>query len=712
VLKNNGTDVTAGQFVSVADINAGNLKFHPAANANGNGYAGFTFQVQDNGGTANSGVDLDPSPNTVTVNVKPVNDKPTATSSPASLTLDEDGSTPATLSATDVETTNAANMTLKITTTPAHGTLKQGATTLTAGASFSSSQNVTYTPDADYNGNDSLKFSVTDRGDPDNCGSVGTYCDAAKSDELTVPITVNPVNDAPVLHTGGTPTLSDIVANDTDNGGTSIDDLITSGGAGYITDVDAGAIQGIAVTGADTTNGSWQYSTDGGATWNALGAVSGSNARLLARSATTKIRFVPNADYTGNTPTITFRAWDRTSGSNGDLATTSPNGGITAVSSDTDTAGVTVLKRSVNVAESCLPATVVVGQSTTCATTVTDVESNGNKSNPTGSVSASNTVGSGSVAASPCTLGAVSGSGDSSKCAVTYTPGSAAVTTHTIKGAYGGTSPHTGGYGSANVAVNKRATQTAVVCGNPVAMNNAVTCTVTVTDVESNGTKSGPQGTVTFSKNAGADGTFSNGGTCTLGTPSSDKASCNITYTSPDVGVDAISGTYNGSDVHATSLSGTSSGLAVTYDPSAGFVTGGGTITSPAGAYTADPSLTGQASFGFVSKYQKGQSTPTGQTEFQFQTAKFNFHSELYDWLVVSGSKAQYKGTGTVNGASGFSFMITAVDGSTDKFRMKVWNTATSAVVYDNKLGSPDTFDATTTADTQSISGGSIVVHK
>jgi hypothetical protein len=43
---------------------------------------------------------------------------------------------------------------------------------------------------------------------------------------------------------------------------------------------------------------------------------------------------------------------------------------------------------------------------------------------------------------------------------------------------------------------------------------------------------------------------------------------------------------------------------------------------------------------------------------------------------------------------------------------MKVWNTGTSAVVYDNKLGQPDTFDASTTADTQPIAGGSIVVHK
>ena len=37
------------------------------ANANGAGYASFTFQVQDDGGIANGGVDLDQSPNTMTV---------------------------------------------------------------------------------------------------------------------------------------------------------------------------------------------------------------------------------------------------------------------------------------------------------------------------------------------------------------------------------------------------------------------------------------------------------------------------------------------------------------------------------------------------------------------------------------------------------------------------------------------------------------------
>ncbi|WP_415036523.1 DUF4347 domain-containing protein, partial [Azonexus sp.] len=70
----NGVAVTAGQFVSVTDINTGKLKFTPAADANGAGYASFTFQVQDDGGTTMGGVDLDPTPKTMTVNVTPVQD--------------------------------------------------------------------------------------------------------------------------------------------------------------------------------------------------------------------------------------------------------------------------------------------------------------------------------------------------------------------------------------------------------------------------------------------------------------------------------------------------------------------------------------------------------------------------------------------------------------------------------------------------------------
>ena len=148
-------------------------------------------------------------------------------------------------------------------------------------------------------------------------------------------------------------------------------------------------------------------------------------------------------------------------------------------------------------------------------------------------------------------------------------------------------------------------------------------------------------------------------------------------------------------------------GFVVVFDPDGGFVTGGGWITSPAGAYPADPDASGRANFGFVSKYKKGATVPTGSTEFQFQAGNLNFHSSDYQWLVVAGTKAQYKGTGTVNGASGYSFMLTATDGSPDRLRMKIWKTSDSTIVYDNQIGSSDTSNPTT-----AISGGQIVIHK
>ena len=56
---------------------------------------------------------------------------------------------------------------------------------------------------------------------------------------------------------------------------------------------------------------------------------------------------------------------------------------------------------------------------------------------------------------------------------------------------------------------------------------------------------------------------------------------------------------------------------------------------------------------------------PTGETEFQFQAGNFNFHSAVYRWLVIAGAKAQYKGTGTINGSGNYGFLLTATDGVT-----------------------------------------------
>lgn len=151
----------------------------------------------------------------------------------------------------------------------------------------------------------------------------------------------------------------------------------------------------------------------------------------------------------------------------------------------------------------------------------------------------------------------------------------------------------------------------------------------------------------------------------------------------------------------------------VVYDPDGGFVTGGGWINSPEGAYTADPSLTGKATFGFVSKYKKGATVPTGETQFQFKVANLNFHSDTYQWLVIAGSKAQYKGTGTINGQGNYGFMLTAIDGDLkggdpDKFRIKIWDKDNNdEIVYDNQLNDSEDADPTT-----EIGGGSIVIHK
>jgi len=167
------------------------------------------------------------------------------------------------------------------------------------------------------------------------------------------------------------------------------------------------------------------------------------------------------------------------------------------------------------------------------------------------------------------------------------------------------------------------------------------------------------------------------------------------TYTSP--GVYRI-------DATITDSAGETSTAAIEYvvifDPVGGFVTGGGWIMSPAGAYRADPTLQGKATFGFQSKYKKGQNIPDGNTQFQFSAGDLSFHSTSYEWLIVNQnySNAQFKEYGTINGEGNYGFMIWAGDGSPDTFRINIWDPSTEDVIYDNGVQQP-------------IGGGSIVIH-
>ncbi|MBL8711681.1 MAG: cadherin domain-containing protein, partial [Alphaproteobacteria bacterium] len=195
----NGVAVTSGQVVSAANIASGLLRFSPAANANGTGYASFTFRVQDSGGTANSGVDTDPTPNTITFNVTAVNDAPAGTDTTVTTLEDTQYTfTAANFGFTDPNDTPANTLlSVTITTLPATGSLTLNGVAVTAGQSITAA-NITsgllrFTPAANANGlaNASFTFQVRDDGGTANGG---VDLDASPN---TMTINVTAVNDAP-----------------------------------------------------------------------------------------------------------------------------------------------------------------------------------------------------------------------------------------------------------------------------------------------------------------------------------------------------------------------------------------------------------------------------------------------------------------------------------------------------------------------------------
>ncbi len=71
--------------------------------------------------------------------------------------------------------------------------------------------------------------------------------------------------------------------------------------------------------------------------------------------------------------------------------------------------------------------------------------------------------------------------------------------------------------------------------------------------------------------------------------------------------------------------------LVVIYDRNGGYVTGGGWLDSPPRALLSNPTLSGEPSFGFVSKYFKNATSPKGETGFDFLLAGFKFNALNFD---------------------------------------------------------------------------------
>jgi hypothetical protein len=158
-------------------------------------------------------------------------------------------------------------------------------------------------------------------GDASSPGGTTAY----SSNSATTSIVVSAVNDAPVLDNSKSPTLVTIAedtlapVNTSTANSTLVSALVDIGGAlANVTDVDSGPVTGIAVT-AVSGQVTLHYTTDGGMTWNqAPLTISATSALLLAADANTRIAVVPQANIAGTDPdAITFKAWDRTSGSNG-----------------------------------------------------------------------------------------------------------------------------------------------------------------------------------------------------------------------------------------------------------------------------------------------------------------------------------------------------------------------------------------------------------
>jgi len=205
-------------------------------NGNYTGSDNFIVQVSD-------GTDTDLI--TVNVTINPINDTPTITEgNSVAVIMDEDGSPTnfsLTLNASDAENDT---LTWSVSSQAAAGNASVSGT--------GSSKSIAYTPAANYNGSDNFIVQVSDGTD---------------TDLITVNVTINPINDAPVIANGSTVSVT------MDEDGSPIDFSLT-----------------LSATDADNDTLTWSVSSQAGF---GMASVSGSgNSKSIA--------YTPNLDYNGS----------------------------------------------------------------------------------------------------------------------------------------------------------------------------------------------------------------------------------------------------------------------------------------------------------------------------------------------------------------------------------------------------------------------------
>ncbi|KND47671.1 MAG: putative RTX toxin [Parcubacteria bacterium C7867-006] len=189
---------------TLGSVSGNQVTYTPSLNYNGGD--AFSFKVSDGLGYSNVA--------TTTITVTPENDAPVASST--AISINEDTDVSSNLAASDID---GDSLTYATTSNPANGTI----------TSFNSTTGAfTYTPNADFNGSDSFNFKVYD-------GTVD-------SNTATVSITVNSVNDNPVLSISTTTSVA-------------LDELTNLSFTASATDVDSGDVMTYSLSGEPTGAG-------------------------------------------------------------------------------------------------------------------------------------------------------------------------------------------------------------------------------------------------------------------------------------------------------------------------------------------------------------------------------------------------------------------------------------------------------------------------
>ena len=129
--------------------------------------------------------------------------------------------------------------------------------------------------------------------------------DPYSNSTLTVTLQVLPVNDAPIL--SPTPiSLTSIYEDDYNSMGDPVSLLLQ-----FTNDVDDEDERGIAIIDSDQENGTWEFSEDGGRTWQFFASPSLEMALVISSqpSERFRVRFVPDLNFNG-VARFSYLAWD------------------------------------------------------------------------------------------------------------------------------------------------------------------------------------------------------------------------------------------------------------------------------------------------------------------------------------------------------------------------------------------------------------------